>query len=407
MPSTIYYTGNQRATPRYYARTVTAVAAAATITATINSKTETYTCTAADTPTTAAANALAAFQASPILELQNFTFASYTDASSNPGWSATGPADGMPLAITFAAAGGATLSSVSTIAPTSPSDVNDVSNYLGAALPGAGDTLVVENTPVSLLYNLGALTAVTFLLVRRASHGGVIGLPDTNQLGYPEYLATRLLTAGTASHVIEDNGNVVRVQFTSASAVTCTVTGAGGGQVNQESVEVTGTSHASSVLNVTGAAVAAAPLTSQSAVFGTVRVSGGVLRTGPGAVLTAVTISNAKAELAGNYTTLVMDRGSTVSTKRACTAATSTSNQGGTLIWGSTGGWGALTIGSDGAVDVSQAPAAITSGAITMQEGSSLSNPYDRITRPYTVTLGGEIGKVTLDIGTAQNFTVN
>jgi hypothetical protein len=398
--ATVFWTGNQKATRRSYVFTVTAAAVSGTLTAQINSKTETYTCETTTAATEAAAF-VAALSSSLIRELANFTF-----SSDGAEVTALGPADGMPLAITFGAAGGSTISAVTTVAPTSPHAVDDASNWSGG-VPTNGDTAVFENTAVDCKYNLSALTAVTFSVVKRKSYGGQIGLPDTNPLGYPEYLAKFLETAGTGTHTVEDNGTATRLRLTSASATTVVVTGEGGGALNSESVELYGTSHSSSVLRVNGGAVAVAPTTAQTAVFGTCSVANGVLRCGPNCTLTTVTANNSQAEIGGAYTTLVIDRGSAVSAVKAAAAATSTTVEDGTLNWGSTGGWGALTIGSGGTVDANLAPSSITSGTITLNEGCTLNDPNERIAKTYNLVVNGELANMTLDLGTTFNLAVS
>jgi len=396
-----YWTGNARATARSHTFSVTAVTAGDTLTATINSKVETYTIPTGATTTTAAAGLVALLATSPVRELANFTL-----TSDGAVVRAVGPADGRPLTISFAATGTSTISAVTSVAATSPHDADDAANYLGGTKPGDGDTLIFENNSVDCLYNLAEFTSNTVTFVKRASYGGVIGLPDTNPLGYPEFLPTHFETAGT-SLTVEDNGVVCRLRGTSASATTLTVTGNGGGDLNAETVEFYGPSHTSSVVNVTGGTLAWAPLTTQSAAAGTATVANGILRTGPSAVPGALSIYNSTAEIAGNYTTLFMDRDSNVTVVRAAAATTSTTNQGGNLIWRSTGTPDAVVIGSGGTLDMSQAVSSVAVDGITVEEGYTLNNPFDKITRPYTITFRGELSNGTIDIGTGRSVTVN
>ena len=117
--ATVYFTGNQRARAWSNTCTVTAAAAGGTITATVNSKADAYTVTAADTTTAlAAAGAMSQWQTSLVRELADFTF-----TLSGSVVTATGPSDGRPVAVTFAASGGTTtVTSGTPVAATSPND---------------------------------------------------------------------------------------------------------------------------------------------------------------------------------------------------------------------------------------------------------------------------------------------
>lgn len=399
--ATAYWIGNAKPVAAKHVFTVTAAAVSGTLTATINGKAEQYTCTTTTAATEAAAF-VAALNASLVRELSQFTF-----SSSGAVITAVGPADGRPVSISWAAAGGTTISAVTSTTGAGPHDINNTANWSTGAVPGNGDTAVFENNTISALYNLATWASNTVTVIKRKSYGGNIGLPDTNALGFPEYLAKFLETAGTGTHVIEDNGVGCRLRTTSASAVTVVVTGAGGGTLNSETVEVYGSSHTSSVLRVNGAAVAVAPADSQSAAFGTLTVANGVIRTGTNGTFTNGTITNSQAEVGGNYTTLLIDRGSTVTVTKAATAATSTTVEDGTLNWASTGGWNALTIASGATVDATLAPSSISTGTITLSEGGSLLDPNERIAKTYTINLTGEMANVTLDLGTTVSLAVS
>lgn len=399
----VYWIGNERARPWSNTCTVTGAATGGTITATVNGKAESYTVTAADTSVSvAAANAANQWSASLIPELS----AQFTFTVSGAVITATGPSDGRPVSVTFSASGGSTtVTSGTAVTATSPNDAADDSNYSGGAKPVDGDTLVFENTPVSCLYGLSQFAANTVTFVKRASYGGQIGLPDTNPAGFPEYLPTHFATAGTAL-TVEDNGIVCRITSAAASATTATVTGNGGGTLYQETVEITGLP-ANSVVNVNGGTLALAPLTSQAALAATARVANGVFRTGPSAVLTAATLIDAQAELAGNYTTLVVDGDSNVRVARAATAATSTTLDGGTTVWASTGGPNTTTVGTGATLDLSGAPALVTVGTITLEAGATLLDPYERMSKTYNLAVNCKWDEVTVDLGTRFNLAVS
>lgn len=391
--ATVYWTGGQL--PRAYARQslVTAVSATQTLIVTINSKAETVTATGSSV-ITFATEAVAQLQASPIPEFRQITWTNPSDGVVL----GTGPSDGRPVTIAYT--GTCTHTDTTNATALSPFDVNDTANYAGGALPVNGDVFVIEDTDKSLLYNLAAITSITYTLVRRTSHTGPIGLPSVNPLGFPEYLAVALEGAGTAV-TIEDNGaaSFVRFKSTAGSAVTLTVTAPDrGGSLDSEGVEVWGTP-ASSVVNVNGGALAFAPLTSQVATGATVRVADGSFRCGPSATLGTLTFDNSAGDLSATYTTLTLDQDSTVAVRRAA-AGTNTNIDSGTLTWNSTGGIGATAVSSDGTLDMRGAPTAVTTGTITVSEGATIRDPYKRLTRTVTFTVLGEMSRINWEMGT-------
>ena len=160
-------------------------------------------------------------------------------------------------------------------------------------------------------------------------------------------------------------------------------------------------------MNVNGGTLALAPLTNQSAAVGTARIANGVLRTGPSAVLGTATIIDSQAELAGNYTALTVDGDSDVLVTRAATAATSTTLDGGVTRWGSTGGPNTTTVGTGAELTVAPAPAAVTVGTITLESGSTLRDPYERMAKTFNLTVNCKVEEVTLDLGTRFSLAVS
>src|SRR5580692_5793161 len=139
---------------------VTAVANAGTLTVTINSKNIQYVCTGTDTTTTAASALLALLQASTFPE-----FVQQTYTSSGAVITAVAAVAGTPFTTTVAGAGGSTLTHSTTVANSSPSDPGNSLNWLRngvAALPQAGDDVVLQNSTIPWLWNLAALAAVQF-----------------------------------------------------------------------------------------------------------------------------------------------------------------------------------------------------------------------------------------------------
>ena len=393
----IYYSGNQRSRAVEYAPTVTAIASTQTITATINGKAEVYVSDTADA-TTAAAAASSQFSASLLLELQNFTF-----GSDGAVITAVGPATGAPVAITFSSTG--TLSgAAATVTALSPSNVSDAANFVGGVAPVNGDTLVIENTAVDLLYGLSTYAANTILFVRRASHAGVVGLPDTNPLGYPEYLPTHFETAGVTLTVEDGGQGFVRIKSAAGSAVTASISGNGPGTLGNENVEIFGTP-ASSVINLNGGSLAFCPTGSQTGTAATIRCANAALRIGGGATVTAATAQSSQVSSASTITTYTQDRGTTTTFGRAA-GGTTLNIEDGTFAHNSTGGWTTVNINSGGTYDVSFAPTTVAITTINLAEDGTLLDPNERIVQPYALNINGELENVSMDLGTTVALTV-
>lgn len=404
----VIWVGKQSAVPQDTRVTVTAAPANATFTLTVSGKARTFTYAAGTSTADAASKWAADLEAS-----EEGEFAELTYTSSGSALVVTGPDDGAPFTVSASAGAGGTITGPATTAgtPKSPHDVNDGLNWSGGAVPTAVDVAVFENSDVDALYNLAALTAVAFGVIRRATFAGRIGLPDTDeQLGYREYRATHLETAGTSIQVEQapgDDAGQVRVRATAAGAVTVTVTGSGApGAPGSEPVEVYGLAGAS-VVNVANAGVAVGPETTRPATVATVRGVNATVRLGPAVTVTTVNLTGCEALVLCSYTTLTVDRGGTVEVAGAA-AGTTTEVEEGTALWKSTGNFGALTVGSDGTFDLSRAPSAIApSSALTVNEGGTLLDPAERLTRPYSLNLTRtQQDRVTLDLGTHYQLDV-
>lgn len=406
----INWIGGRSTTRQLSTYTVTAVALNGTLTLTVGGrKSVTYTCSGTDTTTTAATALYNLLTAAQGLEGE---WSELTLANPSAGViTLTGPTDGAPVMLAKTDASGATSTLVTTTAATSPHDLGDAANWGGGVLPGNTDTAVFENGSVDALYNLAALTAVTFGVIRRASFTGRIGLSDTNATGgYAEYRPTYLETAGISIQVEQANSDSaaqVRIKSTGAAA-TVTVTGSGAtGSPGSEPVEVTGLT-ATSVVNVSAAGVAVAPLTGQTAAVTTLLATSATVRCGPGVTLTTATLTDCQSLLQCGYTTLEMDRGGQCEVDGSG-SGTTTNVDGGTLLWRSTGNPGAVGIGSDGTYDLSQAPAKVTSGTVSVYEGGAINDPAGRLAAGGAFTLNlvrTEWGRVSIDLGTGRAMSV-
>lgn len=372
----VFWKGLQRKRAMVRTLTVTTAATGGTITVTVGgTKSVEVTPTTTNTTTTATEIA-AACEASTEPEFEEITWASSTNTVT-----ATGPDDGAPITVTKTDGGTNSTSITTTTAALSPHDVSDGANYAGGAAPANLDRLVLQDSNVSLLYNLAALTAVTFTVLRKSSFTGGVGLPDTNPAGYPEYRDTHLKPAGTAIEVEGspfDQAGQFRFESTAGSAVTLTVRGGSPGAVGSEVVEVHGLP-AASVLRVAGGSVAVAPKVGQVATLGTLTASNASLRVGSGVTLSGgPALTNVSASVLSSWSgTLALDGGD-VSVGGA--AAGVLQVDAGRVTWRSTGNPGnSPAVGSGATLDLSQAPATLTiGGTITLYAGATLDDGAGR-----------------------------
>lgn len=188
--TTTFWTGNGQNIAQVDTLTVTAVAVGGTLSAVINGKSITYTCVTGDTTTTATTNWLALLQATASNgpgEFSELTFASPTSTTIT----ATANTPGTPFTMTKSQSGGATCTTSTTTANSSQSDVNNSANWLRnnvVGLPQAGDDVILGDSSVPLLWNLGSLSAIALnSWTRYQSYTGSVGLPENNPNGYYEY----------------------------------------------------------------------------------------------------------------------------------------------------------------------------------------------------------------------------
>ncbi len=406
----VMWIGAAQATPEVDTIVIGSHTAAQTFQAIINGKTVTYIAQASDTTNAILAASFAALLAACTEpEFQELTF-----VASSANVLVTGPSDGAPFTLTVGGTG--TISTSTTTAPVSPSDIGNGANYSTGALPGAASRLVLQEGSVPMKYNAGALTnAITF--ARYASYTGSVGLPDVNPAGYREYRQTHLDINATASYCQQTSGDQAgqfRLNCTSASAHTATVVGDGTSnipQVGSEVLELTGTI-AASVINSTNGSITVAPNAGQTAVITTVRGINSTITLGVGCTLNSgstptISLTNCNVAINTTYTTISMNNGQT--TTYGAAAGTTTTVDGGVLVWKSTGSFGTLEIGGGGTFDMSSAPASVAAGGtIKVNAGGSLFDPAGRITAGYAVQLYRcDVPEVSLQLGPGRTLTVN
>lgn len=401
----VFWKGLQRARAMVRTLTVNTADTGGTITVTVGGTKAVVVTPATTNAATTAAAIAAACAASTEPEFQEITW-----ASSGAVVTATGPADGAPITVAKADGGSNSTTLATATAALSPSDVADGANYAGGAAPANGDRLVLQDTAVPLKYNLAALTAVTFTLLRKDTFAGSVGLPDTNAAGYPEYRPTHLELAGTGIDIegaAADAAGQFRLRSTAGSAVTATVRGGSRAAVGSEVVELYGTP-ASSVLRVSGGSVAVAPKVGQTATLGTLLASNASLRVGSGVTLSgAPALTNVSAVILSSWSgTLTLDGGD-VSVGGA--AAGAFTLDAGRLTWRSTGNPGnSPGIGSGATLDLSQAPATLSiGGTVALYAGGTLDDGAGRGGNYSLQVVRGTLDEVKWVTSNGRTFAIS
>lgn len=233
--------------------TIDSYDAATTYRVTINGKVISTVGTGGTTATTATAlfDLLAACQFPEFTEIE---WANPSDGVIT----ATSTLPGRPFTLTATETGGTGGCTASTTTASSgPADLSITANYSTGALPSSSDTMVFENLENGILYNVGALSAITLARVVFKNCKTGIGLMNWNPSGYWEYRATYVLLQATIIEYDNPNCPYGRVN-NQTTQMTMTVTNTGQSpNPPLESLLILNVNN-SSVLNVNGGTVAVA-----------------------------------------------------------------------------------------------------------------------------------------------------
>lgn len=245
---------------------------------------------------------------------------------------------GIPFTATVSetTAGSGTLATAATQACSGPNFANVAANYSGNAVPSNGDTLILENNSVSILYGLD-LSAVTLAaLIVRQSYTGYVGLPKTNATGsYPEYRPQYLKLSATAIDYGQGDGSGTgRFKIDLGTVQTTANVHATGSEIETgvECLLILGT-HASNALNVNRGKVGVAVFADEVSTIATWK-SGYVtnklgdvtLHFGSGVTWTSGVQTGGTLDIASNGTTITKHGGTLI--HRAGTLTTITNNEG-------------------------------------------------------------------------------
>jgi len=315
-------------------------------------------------------------------------FAAITWTENDTVITGTGPEDGSPFTATSAATGGGALVQSTTTAANGPNRVV-AANFVGAALPANGDTLVIQDSSSSLSYSLAALSAVTLDLLNILADfgdGGQVGLPYFNRSNsggaYYEYRGTYLQVGATEVKIGDGKGQGSGLIKLNLGSVQTSIQVFKTGQPSDQdygAVQLIGT-HASNVLRVFDGSVDVAMGPSEVATFLTITVSGGTVRLGGGCTLTTVEADgNAVVEVRSAATTL-RTQGSGVIRKIGSGAVGTVDIGGGQVEYSAAGTITTLTVRAGKTFDASKLTVAVTITDSTAYAGARILDPNGKLT---------------------------
>lgn len=307
---------------------------------------------------------------------------------------------GFPFVLALAeTAAAGSLSQATTQQATGKNWLNDPDNYSDGAIWGAGDTLVLDDSNVSIWFGLDQIADTLAELVVGSRFSGDLGLPEQNPAGYQNYLpryaeirATLvnigLGTGGSGSSLIKIDGKTVQT--------TVKITGTGSGAIGGYAVQWKG-SHASNSVTASGdASFASAILPEETATIASLTLAGNAqVFIGRGTSgLATVSVTGGDLENQDNAITALTQTGGNVFINGAAGVTTYTFIQG-SAIYDSTGQITTMVLGGgEGAsLDVSQDGRAKVIDSLTLKRNAEIIQ-NNNLTINTLVALDASVNKL-------------
>lgn len=326
MPTTTYWSPTAPSVAQVDTLTVGGTPAAGnTVTATVgvtpNTVAISYLVVGGDTTSTIA-TALQALLTASSGVAQDPRFLEITFSVSNNVITCTSATPGTPFTLSASATGGgATLTQATTTANVSPSDVFNAANWNrnGAqSLPQNGDDVVVANSSIPLLWNLGSLSAVLAnSYTRWQSFTATLGLPVINPSGYVEYRPTDFKLGSNVTNLPVNLGlgagsGPTRERYNFGTYQCAWNIAASGSAADTYAVHILN-ANASSTINVQSTSVGVATLPTQtSQITSAICNSGGTLTLGSGVTVATLTYINGQGTISCAPATLNVYNGSSL-----------------------------------------------------------------------------------------------
>lgn len=419
-PAVVFWSPTAPPVQQVDSLTVGAVATGGVVTATVgvypNNASVAYTCLSTDTTASAAA-ALQVLLAA----LQDGRFQEIIWTVSGAVITATAQTAGTPFTLAGSGSGGATLTRASVTLNSSPSDVGAAANWNRnnqQQLPQNGDTVIVQDSTVPLLWNLDALKAVQFgSYTRWQSFTGTIGLPEVNANGYVEYRPTYFQFVGPPGGVLtmilgqgQTGSGPQRERYNVGSQQTVLNLFGAGSPLDDYAVRFLG-SNVFNVLNVYASSLGVAVLPTETAAVQTATVlNGASLTCGAGCTFSGtLTLFNSTAVLFDAPNAIVAQQGSTL-TVESSGGLTYPSVQlvsGSTAKWLSDGNVSNLVLQTGSVFDKSQDARPITVSA-SSQDGDTTTtrDNWNAISWGSAIVFRNAIGSGPVQTGVGRTFKI-
>lgn len=314
--------------------------------------------------------------------------------------------------------------SVST-ANSSPNDWRVAANWAEGVVPAPGDTVIVDNSGVSILYGIDFSASGGYYGTIKFGENwsGDVGLPESNSNGYDEYRSTFMDFNATNTTTLEYRGSGSRSKFKfGASGIPASVTlyGTGTSPDTLPSICLTGDIRQ---LRVYRGNVGVAVLPGQSSNIGassgdiftgfvTSPTSDATLKLGGygtctiGSTCTTNFTAGTIEIISTNWPSLVTILSNATVTQRAGTGAVII-NYGGKLTWPSSQTITSYTGGPDSQFVRGNGKTAMTMTACTLDKGATLDDQLGTIVFTNPILLRAcKIADVTLDLGTNRTLQV-
>lgn len=320
----------------------------------------------------------------------------------------TGATAGVPFTVTATQTTG-TSTVTTTTAATGPNHWDNAYNWSGAALPSAGDALIVEAGSYSILYGLVDANNYASLTID-STFTGLIGLPAVAAAGYREYRA-RFLKLGDGSSTIVVNigqgkgskSGRINLDLNDATG-TIRVYSTGQSQDNFEGpLVIKNTDSSSTFLMHSGVALLTADT---SGSFSTVKLlpngdqQGASVVSDTTVALGAITMNTGELECRGSATSVNASQGAKFKITGAATCPTVTVSNQAKIYWSSSAGITTLAGGQAGEIYFGGETTSKTITNASIGPGCIVSDPSSCVTWTNGIKLSAcRLKDVQIDFG--------
>ncbi len=278
-----------------------------------------------------------------------------------------------------------------TTEPTGPNWWSEPENWSSGSAPVNGDTVILENNDVDILWGLNGLSGVTLAaLLKKQSYTGKIGLPARNEAGFWEYRTQELTLGITALTIGEGDGPGSTLFRVNTGSVQTTILQYGSGQpedTDYPAVLWRGT-HAANVARIFKGSFGAAMFAGDTAVLATLEVgyltdieSDAEVAIGAGCNLDAVNIAGGDtvADLLTNAVGAILVTGGTLTLTGAAAVSSLVITKTGYVYYNTVGTLGGNTVLADeGTLDFSgdMRAKAVTNAIELQSNDATVHDPF-------------------------------